>query len=44
LAKQVRDFLAVPPTIAEIWIVGDLLVDGVRTARLTKDFPSRLSR
>lgn len=30
LGKQIHGFLAIPPTIAEVWMVGYLLVKGVR--------------
>ena len=30
VGKQIHDFLAIPPTIAEIWMLGYLLVQGVK--------------
>jgi hypothetical protein len=29
--KQIHDFLAIPPTVAEVWMLGYLLVKGVKT-------------
>jgi len=31
LGESIHNYLAIPPTIAEIWMVGYLLVKGVRT-------------
>ena len=39
LGRQIHGFLAIPPTIAEIWMLGYLLVKGVKTPAL----PSGLS-
>jgi hypothetical protein len=36
---RIHAFLAIPPTIAEIWMVGFLLVKGVHTTRLTDRAP-----
>ena len=30
LGKQIHGFLAIPPTIAEVWMVGYLLIKGVK--------------
>jgi hypothetical protein len=37
-SKQVHGFLAIPPTIAEIWMLGYLLVKGVKVP--TQDIPT----
>jgi hypothetical protein len=46
LGKQIHGFLAIPPTIAEVWMLGYLLVKGVKdpaqgtpTARTAKTGP-----
>jgi Domain of unknown function (DUF4386) len=36
---RIHAFLAIPPTVAEIWMVGYLLVKGVHTARATDRAP-----
>jgi hypothetical protein len=30
VSKQIHGFLAIPPTIAEVWMLGYLLVKGVK--------------
>jgi hypothetical protein len=40
LADQIHGFLAIPRTIAEVWMVGYLLVRGVRTTQLDEGTPA----
>jgi hypothetical protein len=37
ISKQIHGFLAIPPTIAEVWMLGYLLVVGVKTVKPHKD-------
>lgn len=38
--ERIHAFLAIPPTIAEIWMVGYLLVKGVKTPQLDERIPA----
>ena len=40
LADQIHGFLAIPPTIAEVWMVGYLLIRGVGTSQLGEGTPA----
>ena len=39
-ARQIHGFLAIPPTIAEIWMLGHLLMVGVKTVKPDKRIPA----
>jgi Domain of unknown function (DUF4386) len=41
---RIHAFLAIPPTIAEIWMVGYLLVKGVKESRSTDRVPAVAER
>jgi hypothetical protein len=38
--EKIHGFLAIPPTIAEVWVLGYLLVIGVRTQEPDERVPA----